>query len=255
MQMRFILLFLLLRSVCFAQGLGAAGLNPLANFCSRWNHQSQIKNEMLFIDGGVETFSARSPIQYGLQPNWTGPITAGPNSYIIAVNMSSAWDWQHNISEVAINKSYVAVSGTGTWAPIYQLAALFQGPENDTNIYVYGGSSPDVNTSFPGYQWPYSNQYTLWGFDTITHVWTQYDVYNTVPERPSWGAHAEAPELNLAFYLNGIITNYSAPADDYLANNTLYLEGMVVLDLANMTVSIYLNSHVRFEKQKQNLMP
>jgi hypothetical protein len=201
---------------------------------------------MLFIDGGVETFSARSPIQSSLQPNFTGPITAGPNSYIIAVNMSSGWDWKYNISEVAINKSYVAVAATGSWVPILQRAALFHGPENDTNVYLYGGSSPDVNTSFPGYQSPIlnSNQYTLWGFDTVNHSWIQYDVYETVPERPSWGAHAEAPELNLAFYLNGIITNYSGSAHSYLHNNTLYLEGMVVLDLANISVGIYLTFHV-----------
>src|ERR1700733_7246513 len=193
------LLLLLLCSACYAQYLGAAGLDPLANFCSRWNHQSQVKNGMLFIDGGVETFSDRSSFQYGLQPNWTGPITAGPNSYVIVINMSSAWDWQHNISEVAVNESYIAVPGTGTFAPIFQRAALFQGPTKDTNVYLYGGSSPDVNMSFPGYQWPYSSQYVLWGFDTITHGWTQHDVHATVPERPSWGAHAEAPEQNLAF--------------------------------------------------------
>ena len=247
------LLLLLLCSACYAQYLGAAGLDPLANFCSRWNHQSQVKNGMLFIDGGVETFSDRSSFQYGLQPNWTGPITAGPNCYVIVINMSSAWDWQHNISEVAVNESYVAVPGTGTFAPIFQRAALFQGPTKDTNVYLYGGSSPDVNMSFPGYQWPYSSQYVLWGFDTITHGWTQHDVHATVPERPSWGAHAEAPEQNLAFYLNGIITNYSSPADDYLANNTLYLEGMVVLDLANFTVSIHLVVHIWNWKQKESI--
>lgn len=56
------------------------------------------------------------------------------------------------------------------FAPMFQRAGLFQGPMNDTNIYLYGGSSPDVNTSFPGYQSPQSGQYTLWGFDTIIHA-------------------------------------------------------------------------------------
>lgn len=28
---------------------------------SRWYHQSQVKNGILFIDGGIETFSDRAP--------------------------------------------------------------------------------------------------------------------------------------------------------------------------------------------------
>ena len=56
-----------------------------------------------------------------------------------------------------------------------------------------------------------------------------------VPQRPSWGASAELPELGLGFYLNGLINNMSAlnTADAAPTN----LDGMVVLDLQNQTVN------------------
>ncbi|KAL2278511.1 hypothetical protein FJTKL_14427 [Diaporthe vaccinii] len=38
----------------------ATGLDPINNYCSRWYHQSQVKDGVLFIDGGIETFSDRS---------------------------------------------------------------------------------------------------------------------------------------------------------------------------------------------------
>ena len=75
-----------------------------------------------------------------------------------------------------------------------------------------------------------------WGFHTISHAWTQYDIFSNVPERPSQGASTEAPDLGLAFYMNGMITNWSAVTTSYLGNNTEFLEGMVVIDLNNQTV-------------------
>ena len=56
-----------------------------------------------------------------------------------------------------------------------------------------------------------------------------------VPQRPSWGASAELPELGLGFYLNGLINNMSAlNTGDAAPTN---LGGMVVLDLQNQTVN------------------
>ena len=75
-----------------------------------------------------------------------------------------------------------------------------------------------------------------WGFNTESHGWTQYDVLLDVPQRPSWGASAELPELGLAFYLNGLVTNMSAlNTQDMTPTN---LDGMVVLDLQNQTVKL-----------------
>ncbi|KAI9740608.1 MAG: hypothetical protein M1834_005189 [Cirrosporium novae-zelandiae] len=169
----------------------------------------------------------------GNEPNYTGPIVAGPNNYIIAVNLSSSWDWKLNISQVAINKT--ANPTTGTSSPIFQNGALFQGPPSDSQIYLYGGATTSINTSFPDWQQTYSNQYNLWGFDTESHEWSQYDVFSVVPDRPSWGGYSEAPDLGLAFWFNGVLTNYSSPSTSYLASKTLFLEGMVVLDLTNQT--------------------
>ncbi len=60
-----------------------------------------------------------------------------------------------------------------------------------------------------------------------------------VPERPSWGAYAEAPEHSLAFYLNGLVTNMSSAVTEQANMTTTNLGGMVVLDLQNHTVPRY----------------
>ncbi|OTA94145.1 hypothetical protein M434DRAFT_30317 [Hypoxylon sp. CO27-5] len=81
---------------------------------------------------------------------------------------------------------------------------------------------------------PISN-FCRWGFNTKTYDWTQYDVSMDIPERPSSGASAEAPELGMAFYLNGMITNMSSTTHYYDNITSSSLEGMVVLDLQNHT--------------------
>jgi hypothetical protein len=71
----------------------------------------------------------------------------------------------------------------------------------------------------------------------VSNAWTQYDLFSSAPERPSYGASAEASDLGLAFYMNGMITNWSSPTTSYLGNNTVFLEGMVVIDLKNQKAS------------------
>lgn len=75
-----------------------------------------------------------------------------------------------------------------------------------------------------------------WGFNTATHGWTQYDVSLNVPERPSWGAFAEAPNYGLAFYLNGLLSNESSLGTAGANITTRTLEGLVVINLQNHTV-------------------
>ncbi|KAK7754885.1 hypothetical protein SLS62_003199 [Diatrype stigma] len=149
--------------------------------------------------------------------------------------MSTSWDWKTNISEKAINKT-VAL-GTSNYVPKVQSGALFQGQPDDPQIYLYGGVTPDVNTSFTDYQAPTTNQYTLWGFNTDSYGWTQYDVMIHVPGRPSWGAFAEVPEHGLAFYLNGLVTNMSSAATETANISASDMGGMVVLDLQNHTAT------------------
>jgi hypothetical protein len=78
--------------------------------------------------------------------------------------------------------------------------------------------------------------YSRWGFNTQSYNWIQYDIFSSVPERPSWGASAEASDRGLAFYLNGLISNESSVSTENLGSTTISLEGMVVLDLNNQTV-------------------
>ena len=73
--------------------------------------------------------------------------------------MTKSWDWKRNISEVAINKTLA--EGTSNYIPIVGSGALFRGPANDPQIYLYGGVTSNLNTSFPDYQAPTTNQYAL----------------------------------------------------------------------------------------------
>ncbi|KAI7785672.1 hypothetical protein LA080_006237 [Diaporthe eres] len=174
----------------------ATGLDPINNYCSRWYHQSQVKDGVLFIDGGIETFSDRSsnPNVSRLNPNPPSDayvdgsnmndavtnidllynrglfIENIPDQHVIAVNLSTSWDWKTNITETAITKT-VAL-GTANNVPVVH-----------------------------------------WGFDTETYGWTQYDVLMNVSNRPSWEAYAEISEHGLAFYLNGAIDSMSSWQD------------------------------------------
>lgn len=49
-----------------------SGLDPVQNMCQRWYHSSIIKNEMLYIYGGYETFVESN--KHGAK---TGNITIG----------------------------------------------------------------------------------------------------------------------------------------------------------------------------------
>ncbi|KAM0814001.1 putative Peptidase A1 domain-containing protein [Seiridium cardinale] len=155
--------------------------------------------------------------------------------YTITVDLRTSWNWKTNVSEVPLNKS--VSSGTSNLVPIVQSGALFHGLPDDPHIYLYGGATPDINTSFANWQRPTTSQYTLWGLNTNTNDWTQHDVFLDAPERPSWGASAEAPEHGLAFYLNGLRNNMSS-ATTYSSNVVpSNLGGLVVLDLNDLTAT------------------
>lgn len=73
--------------------------------------------------------------------------------------MTKSWDWKKNISEVVINKT--VAEGTSNYVPIVGSGALFHGPPNDPQVYLYGGVTSALNTSFVDYQAPTTNQYAL----------------------------------------------------------------------------------------------
>ena len=73
--------------------------------------------------------------------------------------MRTSWDWKTNVSQSVINKTRDI--GTENYVPNVQSGAFLHGRPDDPQIYLYGGVTPDVNTSFPEWQSPTTNQYTL----------------------------------------------------------------------------------------------
>lgn len=73
--------------------------------------------------------------------------------------MSTSWNWKTNITETALNKTLAL--GTSNPVPVVQAGAFFHGSPNDSQIYLFGGVTPSVNTSFPGFQMPTTSQYIL----------------------------------------------------------------------------------------------
>jgi hypothetical protein len=56
-----LLIAILLLAVSLAKGApNATGIDPVDNYCSRLYHQSTVKSETLYVDGGLEVFVAKS---------------------------------------------------------------------------------------------------------------------------------------------------------------------------------------------------
>lgn len=148
--------------------------------------------------------------------------------------MSQSWDWKTNISENALAKT--PNPRTGTAPPVLSRGALFYGSANDSNIYLWGGTTSYWNTSFPGFEAPTSQQYSLWSFDIATQKWDQYDLMLGSANRPSSGSSTNAEELGLGFYFNGELDSGSETQTQIYGNDVKQLiEGMIVVDLANQT--------------------
>lgn len=116
--------------------------------------------------------------------------------------------------------------------------ALFQGLESDPNIYSYGGTTSWSNMSFPGFEFPTPETYSLWSYNTISGRWNQYDVTPGSPWRPSNGAHTEAPEQGLAFYFNGELDSGSSQRTQVFEDDIkVFLEGMVIINTTARTAT------------------
>ena len=148
--------------------------------------------------------------------------------------MNNSWDWKVNISETALSKT--ANPNTGTSPPILSRGAMYHGTDEDDNIYLWGGTTSEWNTSFPGYQGPSVQQYSLWSYNLVTKVWNQFDVTLNSPNRPSSGSYAEATDQGLLFFLNGNLDNGSElETQDLIPDTKQYLQGMIVIDTHNQT--------------------
>ena len=107
---------------------------------------------------------------------------------------------------------------------------------DDPNIYLWGGSTSYINTSFPGFTGPLPITFTMWSFDIRTHEWDHYDLSDTVQYRPAAGAYAEARDQHRSFYLNGWVDNGSSTQTMSLGPSTkIFQEGMIIIDHSNQT--------------------
>ena len=152
---------------------------------------------------------------------------------LISVDLSNSWDWKTNLTQVVTNVT--ANPKTGTLPPQLSQGSLFQGSPSDSSLYAYGGTTTWANTSFPGFEVPGPSTYSLWAYDTSIATWSQYDISLKVPYRPSSGAHAEAPDQSLAFYLNGELNNGSSEGVGLAPGVSTFLPGMVVVNTTDHT--------------------
>ena len=188
-----------------------------------------VKNNKLYVDGGTQTFVS---LQNG---NQTGNITVGYNSVLIEADLSKSWDWKTNISETYVNKTGIAnVEST----PVLSRGALYSGMANDTNIYLYGGTTSYINTSDPAWEPPTSSRYSLFSYDTASGSVAEFNISGASPYRPSSGAYATALDQGLAFYLGGEVDSGSSTETQVLGDtNKYFLDGMIVIDTNARTAS------------------
>ncbi|KAB2578219.1 Cell wall anchored protein [Lasiodiplodia theobromae] len=201
----------------------ALDYDPVGLMCARWEHQTVLKGDMIYIDGGLETI-------YDGDERWTDEFYLGLNYYLLGINTSESWNWETNLSISTWNKS------ASTPRPPTSLRGhLFQGLPSDPKIYLYGGADFTSNSSQHNYS--SSNAGLLWAYDTVERGdWESINISEASLWQPTRGAHAEAPDLGLAFYLNGEAgTVESIEVWGNLSTQTAHLEGMIILDTANAT--------------------
>lgn len=117
--------------------------------------------------------------------------------------------------------------------------ALFYSSANDSNIYLWGGTTSYSNTSFPGYEAPIPQEYSLWLFDISTQGSVQYDLTLGSANRPSYGSFTNAEELGLGFYFNGELDSGCEIQTQIYGDGVKHLiGGMIVVDLVNQTARI-----------------
>lgn len=198
-------------------------------------------NGKLYIYGGEETFA---PSQNGGSQN--GTVTFGTSkillfarsetqdkgctgNYLIEVDVTRSWDWKANVSETTRN---ITVNpSTGSLPPQVVRGALYQGPAGD-GIYLYGGTTSYLNTSFPGRLSATPASYSLWSWNFATQEWSQYDVSADAPYRPSNGAFTDASDQGLAYWFNGELDQGSSSATQFLGPSvTISLPGMIVINM------------------------
>ncbi|KAH8730743.1 hypothetical protein GQ44DRAFT_605739 [Phaeosphaeriaceae sp. PMI808] len=199
-------------------------VNPITNFCSRWWSQSVVKNDLLYIDSGIQKWYVR--LQSGKDVN---PSALGINSYMITIPLNYTWDWKSKDMIIEAQVKNVTSPRTGALPPSQYRGHMFQGPADKPEVYVYGG------TTYMGDQssnWVDNSAYPLWSYTYgPNYPWNQHAT--TPAWMPNHGAGAEAVDQGLAFYLNGQIDWGTSVKTRRITGEGSYipLSGMVILDL------------------------
>ncbi|KAF2020818.1 hypothetical protein BU24DRAFT_8990 [Aaosphaeria arxii CBS 175.79] len=206
-------------------------LDPVKNFCSRYFSQSVVKDDMLYIDSGIQKWNGPD-----IKTDAENPVF-GINNYILKVPMKTSWDWKTDMVIIAEPKNETSPT-TGTLPPSLMHGHIFHGPPNNSQIYIYGGTTYMGNRSFPSFTNPLSSTYSLWTYDdkAAGYPWEQHDI--SQPWKANHGAAAEAIDQGLGFYLNGQIDwgtsvkTLGGPEEEALY---MPLEGMLIIDLVKST--------------------
>ena len=94
--------------------------------------------------------------------------------------MTESWDWKTNITELQLKK--FKNQDTGTYPPSLIRGGLYQGLDDDSRVYLLGGTTSLVNESFAWFAYPDSSAYSLWSYDTETRDWEQA-LWAVIPRR------------------------------------------------------------------------
>jgi len=121
-------------------------------------------------------------------------------------------------------------------------SSLFRDPINARNLILYGGGvshrriAPDIVPPSS------SIRDAVWIFDTVDKTWTATEMVLGSRKAPRRGASAEAPQLGLIFYLNGISGDgeHDRPLEEMLILNTSTRESRTVPTnaISNATVRV-----------------
>ncbi|KAM3067597.1 hypothetical protein ACMFMG_000089 [Clarireedia jacksonii] len=208
------------------------GLNPIDNMCQRFYHASIIKNNVLYIYGGYETF-----VDSNNHGNISGKISIGTNNFLLGIGMNESWTWQSGSTNLPMVSEQVLFPVPSDNVPsVVVSGALFSGSINDNALYLYGGTQQSMNTSFYSYSESNSIDQTLLSYDISGKQWQSINVSSTNLQKSSYGASADVPDQGIGFYFNGEINNgTSADTASIPAYNSIPLEGMVMIDTVSNT--------------------
>ena len=155
------------------------------------------------------------------------------DEYMVNVDLSLLGIGFTNESESAFN--ITANPTTGALPPQVVRGTMYYGSQDNNNIYLYGGTTSYVNTSFLGWQPSTPSTYTLWSYDTKSRQWARYNIESSAPCRPSNGAAAEAIDQGLAFYFNGELDGGSSQGINIRNDTSVFITGMIVVNTTDQT--------------------